>query len=56
MVETARALNPEIQTIVRSHNAAEAELLRKEQAYKVFIGEDELARSMAEHIRTELLK
>jgi CPA2 family monovalent cation:H+ antiporter-2 len=54
MVATARALNPQIQTIVRSHNFAEAELLRQEAAGKVFIGEDELARNMASHIRTQL--
>jgi CPA2 family monovalent cation:H+ antiporter-2 len=54
MIETARALNPAIKTLVRSHNEQEAELLRQEGVGKVFLGEQELARSMAEHIVGEL--
>ncbi|RYF75337.1 MAG: Kef family K(+) transporter [Comamonadaceae bacterium] len=50
MVETARALNPGIQTVVRSHNEAEAGLLIKESAVTVFLGEQELARAMAEDV------
>jgi CPA2 family monovalent cation:H+ antiporter-2 len=50
MIETARALNPAIQTLVRSHNEQEAQLLRTENAGRVFMGEQELARNMAAHI------
>ena len=50
MIETARALNPAILTVVRTHSEEEAELLRAENAGKVFIGEHELANGMAEHV------
>jgi CPA2 family monovalent cation:H+ antiporter-2 len=46
MIETARALNPAIQTVVRTHSDAEADLLRGERAGQVFIGEEELAKGM----------
>jgi CPA2 family monovalent cation:H+ antiporter-2 len=46
MVETARALNPSIRCIVRSHNEQEAQLLRDDTGGTVFIGEQELAGSM----------
>jgi len=47
MVEVARALNPAVQVVVRSHNVEEAELLEKDGAGTVFVGESELARSMS---------
>lgn len=50
MIETARALNPSIRSVVRTHSETEAELLRSENAGKVFIGENELALGMARHI------
>jgi CPA2 family monovalent cation:H+ antiporter-2 len=50
MMQTARMLNPGIRTIVRTHSEAEAELLRKENAGEVLIGEHELAASMANHV------
>ena len=50
MVETARALNPTIKTVVRTHSEEEAELLSKERAGKIFIGEHELANGMAEFV------
>ncbi|MFM9435891.1 monovalent cation:H+ antiporter-2, CPA2 family [Janthinobacterium sp. CG_23.3] len=50
MIETARALNPRIQSVVRTDNEEEAELLRSERAGKVFIGEQELANGMAQHV------
>ncbi len=50
MVETARALNPGVQVIVRCHNAEEAELLERDGAGKVFVGENELARSMVSFV------
>lgn len=46
MVETAKTLNPGISVIVRSHNVEEAELLERDGAGKVFVGESELAKSM----------
>jgi CPA2 family monovalent cation:H+ antiporter-2 len=54
MLEIARALNPGIQTVVRSHNQDEADLLLREKAGKVFIGEQELAASMARYILANL--
>jgi CPA2 family monovalent cation:H+ antiporter-2 len=46
MIETARALNPAIRCIVRSHNEQEAKLLREDTGGMVFVGEEELAASM----------
>ena len=54
MIETARALNPSIKTLVRSHNAQEAALLRQEGVGKVFLGEQELAKNMMLHIVEQL--
>ncbi|UGQ46248.1 YbaL family putative K(+) efflux transporter [Massilia endophytica] len=50
MIATARALNPGIKTVVRTHSESEAELLRGERAGRIFIGEQELAKGMADHI------
>jgi CPA2 family monovalent cation:H+ antiporter-2 len=50
MAQTARALNPAIELVVRSHNEEEAELLVQEQVGKVFMGEHELALGMAHHV------
>jgi CPA2 family monovalent cation:H+ antiporter-2 len=50
MVETARTLNPQIQIVVRSHNAEEAQLLRNEGHGTVLVGEHELARAMTRHV------
>ena len=50
MMATARALNPAIRTVLRSHNESEAALLRAEEAARVFVGEQELAASMAQHV------
>ena len=49
MVATARALNPEIEIIVRTHNEEEAQLLEQEGVGTVFLGEGELAKGMARH-------
>ena len=54
MIETARALNPAIRCVVRTHNMEEAELLRSENAGEVFVGEQELAGSMARHVLAKL--
>jgi CPA2 family monovalent cation:H+ antiporter-2 len=50
MIGIARALNPRIHIVVRSHSEDEAELLRREQAVDVMVGEQELASSMARHV------
>jgi monovalent cation:H+ antiporter-2, CPA2 family len=50
MVETARALNPDIEVVVRSHNEEEAQLLQRDLNGRVFVGESELARSITEHV------
>ncbi|GAA4342066.1 cation:proton antiporter [Variovorax defluvii] len=47
MMEAARTLNPAIETVIRSHNEDEARLLTQEVAVTVFLGEQELAQSMA---------
>lgn len=49
MIETARKLNPGIEAIIRGHNEQEATLLEQEGAAKVFLGPNELARSMSRH-------
>ncbi|MGA0570949.1 YbaL family putative K(+) efflux transporter [Variovorax sp. VNK109] len=50
MIATARALNPTIETVVRTHNEDEARLLEQENAGKVFLGEEELAQAMTRHV------
>jgi CPA2 family monovalent cation:H+ antiporter-2 len=50
MVETAKALNPSIRCVVRSHNEEEARLLREDTGGAVFVGERELAGSMTRHV------
>jgi monovalent cation:H+ antiporter-2, CPA2 family len=50
MIEIARTVNPRIETVVRTHSEEEAELLEKENAGKVFLGEHELAAAMIHHV------
>ena len=50
MIEIARTVNPRIETVVRTHSEQEAELLEKEGAGKIFLGEHELARSMSQYV------
>jgi CPA2 family monovalent cation:H+ antiporter-2 len=50
MVETARALNPAIEVVVRTHSDEEAALLQSENVGTVFMGEHELAQGMARHV------
>ncbi|RYX93302.1 MAG: Kef family K(+) transporter [Comamonadaceae bacterium] len=50
MISVARQLNPGIETVVRTHNEAEARMLEHEDAGKVFLGEHELAQSMTRHV------
>ena len=55
MIDIARRLNPNIETIVRTHSDEEAELMRRERVDAVFMGEHELATSMiARVLRDEL--
>ncbi|MBN9407879.1 MAG: Kef family K(+) transporter [Burkholderiales bacterium] len=53
MIATARTLNPDIETVVRTHNEEEATLLRQEDAGTVFLGEHELAQAMVRHVLTQ---
>ncbi len=50
MLSHARELNPDIETVVRTHSEEEAELLRKSEAGQVFLGEQELASAMTRHV------
>jgi CPA2 family monovalent cation:H+ antiporter-2 len=50
MIEIARALKPDVETVVRVHSDEEAALLRKENAGEVFMGEHELALGMTRHV------
>ncbi|MGJ7579687.1 YbaL family putative K(+) efflux transporter [Variovorax sp. RHLX14] len=50
MIETATALNPAIQTVIRSHNEEEARLLTEQESVTVFLGEHELAQAMARDV------
>jgi monovalent cation:H+ antiporter-2, CPA2 family len=50
MADTARALNPDIEIILRTHSEEESELLNSEGIGAVFFGEEELAKGMASHV------
>ncbi|HEX2215932.1 MAG TPA: cation:proton antiporter, partial [Xanthobacteraceae bacterium] len=50
MIEVARQLNPEIETVLRTRNEEEAGLLEQEEAGKVYFGEAELAKAMIRHV------
>jgi len=50
MVEIARTLNPEIGVVLRTHSEEEAQLLREDGLGTVFLGENELAKGMTNHI------
>ena len=50
MIRTARALNPQIETVVRTHNEEEAELLARDATGQVFLGEAALAQEMSRHV------
>ena len=50
MLNTARLLNPGIETVVCTHNEEEAALLEQEAAGEIFLGENELAQSMSRHV------
>jgi CPA2 family monovalent cation:H+ antiporter-2 len=50
MAETARALNPGVEIVVRSHSEDETTLLRRDAVGTVFMGEEELAKAMLAHV------
>lgn len=50
MADTARALNPAIEVVLRTHSEDESQLLRNEQVGTVFFGEEELAKGMTNHV------
>ncbi|MFO1207274.1 MAG: YbaL family putative K(+) efflux transporter [Burkholderiales bacterium] len=49
MIKTAHTLNPDVVTVVRTHNEEEATLLKSETE-RVFFGEEELAKGMIRHV------
>jgi CPA2 family monovalent cation:H+ antiporter-2 len=50
MADTARALNPPIEIVLRTHSEDESQLLDQEGIGAVFFGEQELAKGMSAHI------
>jgi monovalent cation:H+ antiporter-2, CPA2 family len=50
MIEIARTVNPRVETVVRTHSEEEATLLEKDNAGKVFFGEQELALAMTRYV------
>jgi CPA2 family monovalent cation:H+ antiporter-2 len=50
MIEIARTLRPDIETVVRAHTDEEEALLRKNGAGQVLMGEHELALAMTRHV------
>ncbi|WP_310448038.1 YbaL family putative K(+) efflux transporter [Thiobacillus sp.] len=50
MADTARALNPGIEIVLRTHSEDESDLLSKEGVGTVFFGEEELAKGMTRHV------
>ncbi|HJQ20665.1 MAG TPA: cation:proton antiporter [Gemmatimonadaceae bacterium] len=53
MLDVARRLRPDVETVVRSHSDEEAELLQNDGATRVFMGEHELARGMIAYVMKE---
>ena len=54
MVEVARALNPGIETVVRTHSEEEARLLQQDNVGTVFMGEHELALGMTRYVLSRM--
>ena len=54
MIEIARTLKPDIDTVVRTHSDEEADLLKGENAGRVFMGEHELASGMSRYIHERM--
>lgn len=54
MVETTQILNPKIEVLISTFDAEDAIRLRKENAGMVFLGEQELANSITQHVLQKL--
>ena len=54
MVDIARKLNPDIETVLRSDSEDGAVLLRREKLGEVFVGEQELAKGMAGYVAARM--
>ena len=50
MANTARALNPAIEIVLRTHSEEESVMLRKDGVGTIFVGEEELAKGMTRHV------
>lgn len=50
MIETARALNPQIEIVARSHTDEESAMLEQARSNRVFMAEGALATAMTSHI------
>ncbi len=50
MADTAHAINPAIEIVLRTHSDEESMMLRKEGVGAVFFGEEELAKGIAGHV------
>ncbi|MDI9819141.1 MULTISPECIES: cation:proton antiporter [unclassified Legionella] len=50
MIKCASTLNPGIETVIRTHNEDEAQLLQKDIVGKVFFAEEEIARNMGFYV------
>jgi len=49
MIDIAHKLNPDIETVIRTHDEEEAKLWEKEKIGKIFLAEKQLAEGMANH-------
>jgi K+:H+ antiporter len=54
MVQTARMLNPRIETLLRTHTDEEGVLLQQENLGQVFMGEHELALAMTRDVLSRM--
>jgi CPA2 family monovalent cation:H+ antiporter-2 len=52
MVDTARTLNPEIEIVLIAQSEDEMRMLRDENIGEVFLGDEQLARGLAGHVRS----
>ena len=56
MIEIARKLNPDIETVIRTHNEEEATLWKQEKIGKIFLSEKQLADGMANYVLARMGK
>jgi monovalent cation:H+ antiporter-2, CPA2 family len=54
LIEQARAANPDLEIIARAHSDAEVDHLKRFGANLIIMGEREIARGMADHIRARM--